>query len=1210
MDEFPPGYSASDVVSSDLPPGYKASDVVSTPPSKKLSTVNAQGKSGGQIYGESVSKASPYQPPQQPIVNPLDAYKTKYLGPNDQSVPRKLLDQMMLAHVTGQPPPDFPKGFSEVGKQAIAREMQSLYANQQAMGQGTFETPYSGAGPRIPIGTVNGQRIPATNPLPQSMQQNAAQSTGPVGALKRFGVGALDPQTLAAMPALGGVGAGISRLAGAGIFASQLPEIYQRSRSGDISGAATEAGLYGLLPFAHDIGTKLKGPVKFANRPAEILQDFQQTPQELSDVPAATRMRMPGTIDPEVQPKLLPKPPDNAFVVDSQGNVQRGNIGNLQNPDVLGRPNAIEKPVTRPLTRSQMPKPTATQPAPASTTVPPVEGQTPPKTQGEAALGGTHPNERDILDVHPLTGQELKTTAQMQDAADSMNAMFPGSNAAVEKIGRRSTLTIDKGWETKAGQQKPVIPQPPTPAPTEPVAAAPETPAQPTAPEEVTYDTLAEDDSKRAGNIREKIQAKLDQELPAAAMPNEHGQVLAAENAAGAETSARVDKMNKAALIISRKASTWADKQKARAVIQDLTSEEGFEGTRTDITGPKYGRRKGESEGSFAHRLRRDFADTEWNKLHDDMMAKIDQLKGGQQNASEVQGATAVGEQPGGPQGVGGVGSEGVGPGVEGPQTPGEGQGQGFTIKKSNPRQGSFDASIAEDIARAVAHGAKLIGDKVVTFAKWAPEMIKEFGENIRPHLVKLWDQSHDAVVAGANRKGETKMSPEGLARAQRLNAQTGEPQKPPTLGENAKNLAKGVWMAPSAWQTIATPFHSVLRHALPLTLNHPGMAAESLGQTWKAFASKDGFAQVRDFIDNLPTKAMADHFGVADTGQHLSNPTKGEEEMLGVASLSKLAGGKNIPIVSSALGGLKNAMDANHRGFVTYLDLMAQKGFAKKAAELEKWGITPAKNEAAFKGLAGLINNERGRGSLGPLENQAELAAAVMYAPRLQVSRIALMNPLYYAKLAKTNPRLAQIAVTDAAKGIGVAVSALLAAKAAGAEVPTDPRDSNFLKMKIGQRWIDPLGGFRSYIPLATQSVTGQKVVNGQVKNNVGFGETRGGVAGKLFEIELRKKLAPSMGMTYNLSPFSKDTKGVNRNAVGDEVTPSSELGNIATPFFGHDLLDYFKHNDAGSAIAGEIASQLGASSYEPSVRPKSSSLLKGVTPNVKNLLKNRRIP
>jgi hypothetical protein len=1139
MDDLPPGYSQSDVVGNDLPPGYKSSDVVT--PSKPKAKSNVI--SG---LGQPNLKEIPAPRP-APSYNPTQG---------------------------GRP-------FSLGGR---GSEMQE---QPEVMQVGPLKQVYSRAGTstNIPGKLRGGTDIETRAAMMPGAKGVATRAL--LGTAKTLGFGSQPtPEDIAmkiGAPLFGALGPLASTALGE---AFQAPETINAIRNKDWEAAAASLGIGGVPGIMHGTGKAIGGAAsKLAAKnalpkQAEILQNFPQTPTEVSDVPALTRRRLPGTYGE--QPKLLPPPGENAFVVDPQGNITRANIGNLQNPDVLGRPNAIEKPLTRPLTRSQMPKPPTPQ-TPAETAQPaPTET---PRTQGEAALGATHPNPREVLDVHPLTGQEFKTSKEMQDAADTMNTLFPGSNAAVETIGRRKTLTIDSGWEAKSGQQKPTIPKPaPVAQPTvETAVKAPETPAEPSKPEEVTYDTLEDVERKRAGNIREKIQTKLDQELPAAAMPDEHGQVLDAENKLGAETAARVDKVNKAAIVLSRSGSTWADKIKARQVMNEMT------GIDPSINSPRFGRMKGESEANFAHRIRRDFADTEWNSLHDNMMAKIEELKGGP-NAVQKQAAGEGVLRQEGPT----VELQGMGEGNTKPESPPE---KGFTIK-NNPRRGSFDASIAEDVARAVQHGAELIGKKIVTFAKWAPEMIKEFGETVRPHLVRLWDQSHDAFKAGATKKPEEPLSPEAKARAERLGNFTGGPQKKPTLSENIGNAIKGAWLAPSSWQTLGTPFHGVLRHGLPLTLNHPVMAAQSIAQTAKAFASREGFAQVRDYIDNLPTKAMADHFGVGDTGQHIANPTKGEEEFIGNTFLQKIPGGGPV------IGALKNAMNANHRGFLTYLDLMAQKGFAKKAAELEKWGINPANNEAAYKGLAGLINNERGRGSLGPMENHAALAAAVMYSPRLQASRVALLNPVYYAKLPAGARR---IAVTDAAKGISIAVGAIMAAKAAGAEVPTDPRDSNFLKMKIAGRWVDALGGFRSYIPLIVQSVTGEKVVNGQLKNNVGFGESRGSVAAKLVQQEFRKKASPSFGMAYNLSPLSKNKEGINVDAVGNPVTLKGELSNVAAPFFAKDLVDYYRDTDTGSLLIGELAAQLGSTSYEPSVR---ALKLKGVGLNLNSQLPNMKSP
>ena len=81
-------------------------------------------------------------------------------------------------------------------------------------------------------------------------------------------------------------------------------------------------------------------------------------------------------------------------------------------------------------------------------------------------------------------------------------------------------------------------------------------------------------------------------------------------------------------------------------------------------------------------------------------------------NASEVEGTTPVGEQPGGAQGPGGEGREGVGQGVEGEASPGEGEApkeKGKTLDEMAPTiPAALKDRFQEDVAAGKRHDADL----------------------------------------------------------------------------------------------------------------------------------------------------------------------------------------------------------------------------------------------------------------------------------------------------------------------------------------------------------------------------------------------------------------------------------------------------------------------------------------------------------------------
>lgn len=160
-------------------------------------------------------------------------------------------------------------------------------------------------------------------------------------------------------------------------------------------------------------------------------------------------------------------------------------------------------------------------------------------------------------------------------------------------------------------------------------------------------------------------------------------------------------------------------------------------------------------------------------------------------------------------------------------------------------------------------------------------------------------------------------------------------------------------------------------------------------------------------------------------------------------------------------------------RSFTGFLDKLKFDIGKDVIKEFEKAGLDPKLDAEIYKAQGSWINNATGRGNFRNKQLQAmfEQATPVLgipfFSPRLIVSRMQLLNPLYYASL----PRPVRIrAMKDMLGYIGTGASLLAIAKAAGADVELDPRSSDFLKVKIGNTRIDPWGGFQQFAVLGSR--------------------------------------------------------------------------------------------------------------------------------------------
>ncbi len=104
-----------------------------------------------------------------------------------------------------------------------------------------------------------------------------------------------------------------------------------------------------------------------------------------------------------------------------------------------------------------------------------------------------------------------------------------------------------------------------------------------------------------------------------------------------------------------------------------------------------------------------------------------------------------------------------------------------------------------------------------------------------------------------------------------------------------------------------------------------------------------------------------------------------------------------------------------------------------------------------------------------------------LLFSPRLIASRVTLLNPAYYATLS---PVVRREAVKSLLTSGTLATSILMMFKMGGADVETDPRSSDFGKIKIGNTRYDILGGFGQYITLGARLSTNEtKTMKGEVQ-------------------------------------------------------------------------------------------------------------------------------
>lgn len=62
------------------------------------------------------------------------------------------------------------------------------------------------------------------------------------------------------------------------------------------------------------------------------------------------------------------------------------------------------------------------------------------------------------------------------------------------------------------------------------------------------------------------------------------------------------------------------------------------------------------------------------------------------------------------------------------------------TLPIRSKQAGAFNASVFEDVADAIEYGAVWFAKGVTDFAQWSAKMVEQFGDEVRPHLKRLYD--------------------------------------------------------------------------------------------------------------------------------------------------------------------------------------------------------------------------------------------------------------------------------------------------------------------------------------------------------------------------------------------------------------------------------------------------------------------------------------
>lgn len=293
--------------------------------------------------------------------------------------------------------------------------------------------------------------------------------------------------------------------------------------------------------------------------------------------------------------------------------------------------------------------------------------------------------------------------------------------------------------------------------------------------------------------------------------------------------------------------------------------------------------------------------------------------------------------------------------------------------------------------------------------------------------------------------------------------------------------------------------------------------------EMFKNFASEKSYQSSLENIQSRPTYGLMRESKLALTD--MSKGITGREEQF----MSNLA--EKIP-------GIGKVVRASDRAYTGFLNKLRSDVFDDLVSKL-------GKDEAGD--IARFVNSATGRGELPQILNSSSaLLNGAFFSPRLMASRINLLNPQYYVSLS---PAVRMEAIKSLLSFGGTVATVLGLAKLNGANVGTDPRSSDFGKIKVGDTRYDIFGGFQQYAVFASRMITGQYVSSTTGKQmTLGDGyltPTRGDIISRF----LQSKESPVLGYAAGLI--------TGKDQMGDKFNLPAEAINRFIPMFTSDVND-----------------------------------------------------
>lgn len=270
----------------------------------------------------------------------------------------------------------------------------------------------------------------------------------------------------------------------------------------------------------------------------------------------------------------------------------------------------------------------------------------------------------------------------------------------------------------------------------------------------------------------------------------------------------------------------------------------------------------------------------------------------------------------------------------------------------------------------------------------------------------------------------------------------------------------------------------------------------------------------------------------------------------------------ENVPVYGKGIGGSNRA----YTGGLTKLRMEVAKRYVDAMGGIDE---AARLSDDALRDLGEVVNTFTGSGGKagGITDKHITTLSSTLFAPRLWASRLNMLNPRFYQRLA---PAARNRALANMASFMSAATATVGLIKYAGGdavEVEMDPRSSDFLKIKVGNTRYDVFSGLQQNIVMFSRLATGEKKssTTGELSTlGDGYGApTRWDVGLDA----IQNKFNPVLGYGARLMQSSDDPESDNpldrKDRFGEDMNAGSEALKLGAPLAASGV--YETYQDTG---------------------------------------------